>query len=143
MHQLTTVSYFHIFVVPLARLLCYMASSSYICCYLNYPSRPISESRITQKLPLVKNTNLPVYNIKQTSTQSTVGGTLMYFSQNISYKTRSDLNICSTEEVESTIIEILIPNKPSYVVGLIYKHPTMKLQKFNNLFFELLSKLKN
>ena len=28
--------------------------------------------------------------------------------------------------LESAFDEILIPNKPRYVVGTIYKHPTMK-----------------
>ena len=40
-------------------------------------------------------------------------------------------------------IEIIMPNKPSSILGTIYKHPSMKPYKFNNEFLEpFLSKIK-
>ena len=65
----------------------------------------------------------------------------MYTSQNISIKTSTDHNIYSTKELDSTFVEILIPNQPAYVLGTIYKHSPIKPHKFNNHFSELFLKL--
>ena len=44
--------------------------------------------------------------------------------------------------MESTFIELLIPNRQNHLIGLVYKHPSMK-HKFNNDFMNtLLEKLK-
>ena len=67
----------------------------------------------------------------------------MYISPKLSYRLRSDLNICSPKELESTFVEILIPKKQNLIVGTIYNHSPMKLHKFNNIFLELLFKTKN
>ena len=62
---------------------------------------------------------------------------LMYISQNVSYKFGTDLlNIYIAEELELTFVEVLAPNKPGYIVGAVYKHPPMKLRKFNNFFLK-------
>ena len=54
-----------------------------------------------------------------------------------------DLQIYSLKDLESIFIEITIPNKPSSLLGTIYKHPSMKPYKFNNEFLEpFLSKIK-
>ena len=67
----------------------------------------------------------------------------MYISPKLSYRLRSDLNICSPKELESTFVEILILKKQNLIVGTIYNHSPMKLHKFNNIFLELLFKTKN
>ena len=90
-------------------------------------------------------TNLDIlgYTFGHTSAESSVGGTLMYISNDISYVLQNDLQIYSPKELESIFIEILIPNKPSLILGTIYKHPSMKPYKFNKKFLEpLLSKIK-
>ena len=46
----------------------------------------------------------PGYNIEQTPTESSAGGTLIYVSQNLSYKRRTDLKICSPKKLESVFI---------------------------------------
>ena len=67
----------------------------------------------------------------------------MYISNDISYVLQNDLQIYSLKELESIFIEIVITNKPSPILGTIYKHPSMKPYKFNNKFLEpLLSKTK-
>ena len=44
--------------------------------------------------------------------------------------------------MESTFIELLIPNRQNHLIGLVYKHPSMK-HKFNNDFMNtVLEKLK-
>ena len=45
--------------------------------------------------------------------------------------------------MESTFIELLISNRQSHLIGVVYKHPSMKHYKFNNNFMNtLLEKLR-
>ena len=102
----------------------------------------ISESRISVKHPQTTNIDLPGFNMEQTPTESSAGGTLIYISQSLSYKPRKDLQIYCPKELESTFIELLIPNRQSHLIGVVYKHPSMKHDKFNNDFMNaLLEKL--
>ena len=71
----------------------------------------ISESRISTKNPQTTNIDLPGYNIEQTPTESSAGGTLIYISQSLSYKPRKDLHIYCAKELESVFIDLPIPNK--------------------------------
>ena len=71
------------------------------------------------------------------------GGTSTYISQKSSYKLRKDLDMYSSEEIESIFVEILVPYKQNLIVGTIYKNPPMKPHKFCNKFMKLQSKLKN
>ena len=67
---------------------------------------------------------------------------MIYISQNLSYKPRKDLHIYCPNKLESTYIEVLIPNKKSHLIGVVYKRPSMKHYKFNNDFMNtLLEKL--
>ena len=98
----------------------------------------ISESRISIKNPQTTNMDLPGYNIEQTPTESSAGGALIYISQSLSYKPWKDLHIYCAKELESVFIELLIANKKNHLVGVIYKHPTMKYHKFSNDFMSTL-----
>ena len=103
----------------------------------------ISESRISQNNPVTTNLDIPRYTFEHTPAESSAGGTLMYMSNDIAYVLRNDLQIYSPKKLESIFIKTLIPNKPSLILGTIYKHPSMKPYKFNNEFLEpLLSKIK-
>ena len=85
----------------------------------------------------------PGFNMEQTPTEPSAGGTLIYISQNLSYKLRKDLQIYCPKELESTFIELLISNRQSHLIGVFYKHPSMKHYKFNNNFMNtLLEKLR-
>ena len=67
----------------------------------------------------------------------------MFISQTLQYKVQKDLQIYCSKELESVFIEFLFPNKPSFVKGTIYKHPTMQNYTFNIDFMEnLLNKIK-
>ena len=52
------------------------------------------------------------------------------------YKHRTDLQVCCPKELKSVLIEVIIPNKQSYILGTIYKHPSMKHFKFNYEYME-------
>ena len=82
------------------------------------------------------------YSHESCPTESAAGGTLLYISNNLSYKPRNDLCIYKSTELESTFIEILSPKKTKVIVGCIYHHPQMDLNEFNNCYINnLLDKL--
>ena len=64
--------------------------------------------------------NSPRCTFEHTPTESLSGGTLMNIS-----------------ELKSIFIKIITPNKPSSIMGTIYKHPSMKPYKLKNKFLKL------
>ena len=60
----------------------------------------------------------------------------IYISQNLLYKRRIDLQICCPKELESVFIEVMVPNKQSYILGTIYRHLSMNHVKFDNKYME-------
>ena len=85
-------------------------------------------------MDITTNINLPNYSIEYTPTESHAGGTLLYISNNIAYKPRKDLNIYKTHELESTFIEIINQKKSNIIIGVVYQHPTMDLNEFNDKY---------
>ena len=51
----------------------------------------ITESRLNKDIAPPKDINLQNYNIQHTPTESNKGGSLLYISTDLSYKTRNDL----------------------------------------------------
>ena len=86
--------------------------------------------------------HIPGYNIEQTPTESSASGTLIYISQKLSYKNWLDLQIYHPKHLESTFIEILLPDKYNFIIGTVYKHPPMKPYSYNTSFSQLLQKIK-
>ena len=67
---------------------------------------------------------------------------MIYISNHLPYKTRNDLKIYKSFELESTVIEIFNPKKTNIIIGCIYKHPNMNINELNNDYLnELLDKL--
>ena len=54
-----------------------------------------SETRVSEKMSLTSNANLN-NTFKSTPTESTVGGTMLYISNHLSYKPQIDLNMYKT-----------------------------------------------
>ena len=102
----------------------------------------VSESRITKnKLPPI-DVSIPNYSYEFCTTEANAGGTLIYIRNHLSYKTRNDLKIYKSFELESTFIEIYNPKKTNIIIGCIYKHPNMDINEFNDDYLnELLDKL--
>ena len=76
------------------------------------------------------------YVIAQTSTESTVGGALLYINKKQTDKTRSDLAIYKPKKLESVYVEVVLPKKSNLIVGYIYKHPC--ICTFNDHYLNLL-----
>ena len=92
----------------------------------------ISESRVTKSNTLTTNIDIPGYNIEHTPTESKAGGCLLYISNKIPCKLPNDLNVYCPTQLESVFIEVFLSNKPSQIIGTIYKHPSMNVSTFTN-----------
>ena len=92
----------------------------------------ISESRITKSNTLVTNIDIPGYNIELTPTESKARRCLLCISDKKPYKAQNDLNAYRPKQLESVFIEIFLSNKPSQIIGTIYKHPSMNVSTFTN-----------
>ena len=75
-------------------------------------------------------------------TEAKVGGALIYLRNHLSYKTKNDLKIYKSFELEFKFIEICNPKNTIIIIGCIYKHPNMNIKEFNDDYLtELLEKL--
>ena len=102
----------------------------------------ISEYRIKTGRPPLSNINMNNYSYEYTPTESSKGGTLLYIDKNLRYRSRNDLTLYKSKEIESSFIEIIEPKKKNTIVGSIYKHPNVSVGEFTNDFLEpLLEKL--
>ena len=102
------------------------------CTKTNFDKIGVTETRITKQVSLLNNLNLNNYFYEFAPTETTAGGTLLYIANHLSYKCRNDLNIYKKNESESTFIEIINPKKLNFIVGVIYRHPSMDLTDFNS-----------
>ena len=66
----------------------------------------ISETRITKQVSLLNNLNLNDYSFEFTPTETSAGGTLLYFANHLSYNCHNDLNIYQKNELESTLLKL-------------------------------------
>ena len=94
----------------------------------------ITESCLKKDIAPLNNINLHNYNIQHTPTESNKGGSLLYISTDLSYKTRNDLKMYKSNELESVFIEIISKKGKNTIVGCIYKHPKLAIDEFNNQF---------
>ena len=77
-----------------------------------------------------------IYSYEYTPTESSKGGTLLYIDQNLRYRSKSDLTLYKSKEIESSFIEIIEPKKKDTIVGCIYRHPNVSMGEFTNDFLE-------
>ena len=100
----------------------------------------ISETKIQNVLPPIKDISIPNYHIFHTPTEAQKGGTLIYISNNLISKPRKDLEIYQAKDVESTFAEIIVPNGKNIIIGCVYKHHTIEPNDFENLLLPTLKK---
>ena len=67
-----------------------------------------------------------------THNESSKGGALLYIDKNLRYRSRSDLTLYKSKEIESSFIEIIELKKKNTIVGCIYEYP--KVQWFLRTF---------
>ena len=103
----------------------------------------ISETRLKKDIKPVKDIKLSNYEIEDTTTEASKGGTLIYVSKNLNYKRRKDLEIYESKKIESTFIEITNENGKNTIIGCIYKHHTISAKDFTDLISTQLPKISN
>ena len=54
----------------------------------------------------------------------------MYIVDHLAYQERNDLNLYKINNLQSTFIEIINPDKSNIIVGCIYRHPKIGLFEF-------------
>ena len=79
----------------------------------------IFESRIIKNNSLTTTIKIPGYTFEHILTESKAGGSLMYISDQISYKLRNDLKIYRSKQLESAFIVVLIPNRQNQIIGTV------------------------
>ena len=87
--------------------------------------------------PPINTINLEVYTHEPCPTKSAAGDTLLYISNNLSYKTGNDLFIYKSTELVSTFIEILNRKKKNAIVGCSYCHPHIDLDEYNDHYINI------
>ena len=97
----------------------------------------ITESRLKQSKQSITDIALDNYQIEQCPTEASNGGALLYISSETTYKTRHDLQIYKSRELESVFIEIVHPLDKNIIVGAIYRHPSMSVKEFNSTFLNI------
>ena len=121
---------------------CYFGNS-YIVTKLNKWNKK-SDLDYVYGIGFKDNINLPNYTHVQCETESNKGGTLMYISNRLNFEHRLDLQIYKAKELESNFIEVNNPKGKNYLVGCIYRHPSMNQIDFlQNYFVGLLEKINN
>ena len=90
----------------------------------------IFESTIRKNKEPFSVIDTPGYNYKFLATEGEKGGTLIYISQDLAYKNRSELNISQVTQLQSAFIEFVNENSKNAIVGCIYKHLNMPITEF-------------
>ena len=105
----------------------------------------ISESKIQKGIEPVIDITLNDYHKPiGTPTEATKGGVLLYISKDINFKPRNDLNIYESKKLESFFVEIIHSQKANNIIGIIYRHPCMPGDDFNDEYLKILThKLNN
>ena len=103
-----------------------------------------SESRLGKdKLPPT-DVSLTNYSYELCLTECNAGGTLIYIRNHLACKTKNELNIYKSFELESTFTEICNLKKTNIITDRIHTHLNMNVTEFNddhlNEIFDKLSK---
>ena len=104
---------------------------------INYNIIARSETTIKNS-EITKNIILKNYNLEYAPTESTADGTMLYIANQLAYRTRPDLKIYKTNELESTFIELINLKKQNVFIGCIYKHLSMNQKEFNKYYLNKL-----
>ena len=98
----------------------------------------ISESKIKKNTEPIVNIQLDKYhNPISTPTEAEKGGVLIYVNKKITdYKIRSDLTskMYASKTLESAFIEIKNEKTSNDIIGVVYRHPCLELNTFNDTY---------
>ena len=104
----------------------------------------ISESKLKRDMDSIVDITLPNFHPPiSTPSEANKGGVLLYINKRIDkFKPRPDLMIYESRLLESSFIEIINQGKPNSIIGVIYRHPSMAVDYFNDIYLRpLITKL--
>ena len=78
----------------------------------------ISGCTIKAGRPPLSNINMNNYSYEYTPTESSKGGTLLYIDKNLRYRSRSDLTLYKSKEIESSFIEFFQSKRKNTIACL-------------------------
>ena len=85
---------------------------------MNFDIIAISETRMIKNISKIFNINLNDYAFEFTPTESSSGGTLIYFANHLAYKPRNP-QIYKRPDLKSTFIEVINLKKSNIIIGCI------------------------
>ena len=103
----------------------------------------LSETKIQKDQIPIFDINLKGYENFFTPTESTKGGTIIFFNENLNVNHRKDLDnkLYLSNKLESTFVEIINKGRKNIVIGCVYKHPSMDIDEYNSLFEKVMDKI--
>ena len=108
------------------------------CTKNNFDIIGVTKTRISKQLSLLNNFNLNNYSYKFASTETNVGGTLLYIANHLSCKYCNDLQIYEKYELYSLLLKLLTLKNQILLWELIYRHPSIDLADFNSNYLNKL-----
>ena len=98
----------------------------------------LTESKIRMNIDPLTNLNIEGYQIFSTTTEAEKGGAMIYVANHLAPKPLKKLEkiMYKPKQLESVFIEICNENKKYIIIGNIYRHPSMKLNDFNENFLD-------
>ena len=96
--------------------------------------RPIKQGKLSfSSIEINKSGFAKCYNSSSPS-QSSHGGTVFFICNNLNLKLRSDPQVNKSRSLESSLIEIIFPNKRNIFCDCLHKHSGIKSSNFNESF---------
>ena len=96
----------------------------------------ITESRLkSEKFPIT-DISLPNYDIVQMPTKANKVGAVLYISNKLKCKVRSNSQIHKDKKLESIFIEVISQSQKNVVIGYTYKYPNVAVTKFNKCYLQ-------
>ena len=87
-------------------------------------------------------TRLKGYTVEHTQTEANCGGALLYIENSMNYTIRGHLKIYKRKELYFIFIEVIKFKGRNLIIGCIYRHPSMNLTEFTDIYIsELLRKI--
>ena len=106
---------------------------------LNYKFDIIALSETKLQEEHAVNITLPGYrNPIHTFTEAYKRGVCVYISVAIDFKPRNYLKTYETKKIESLFIEIIYKNGSNAIAGVLYRHPSMDMDEFNDVKLKML-----
>ena len=93
----------------------------------------ITESKLKINCEPTVDINIENYHYPESApSEANKGGVLIYVNKIHNYKPRTDLKIYESKLLESCFVEIINSKRSNDIVGVVYRHPSMSLDHFND-----------